>query len=45
MVYRDYRLSIPANHEYSTPQLKMMIREVQEIIGRTINEAEWNQMD
>jgi hypothetical protein len=30
MVYRRYRLAIPSNAEYSVPQLRMMIREVEE---------------
>jgi len=45
MVYGHHRLSIPFNSEYSIPQLKMMIGEVQEIIGRTIQVEEWDQLD
>jgi hypothetical protein len=26
MVYQQYRLAIPANPEYSVPQLRMMLR-------------------
>jgi hypothetical protein len=29
MVYQQYRLTIPSNSEYSVPQLRMMIREVE----------------
>jgi hypothetical protein len=36
MTYRKYRLAIPSNAEYSVPQLRMMIEEVEEIIGRKI---------
>jgi len=36
MVYEQYRLAIPSNAEYSVPQLRMMLREVEEIIGREI---------
>lgn len=42
MVYKRYRLSIPSNTEYSIPQLRMMIRETEEIIGKEITSDEWN---
>jgi hypothetical protein len=44
MVYGLHRLSIPSNVEYSVPQLRMMIREVEEIIGRKISLKEWNNL-
>jgi hypothetical protein len=44
MVYGQYRLAIPSNAEYSVPQLRMMIQEVEEIIGRRITSAEWNEL-
>ncbi|HID56697.1 TPA: type II toxin-antitoxin system HicA family toxin [Candidatus Poribacteria bacterium] len=44
MVYEQHRLAIPSNVEYSVPQLRMMIREVEEIIGRGISPGEWNQL-
>jgi len=42
MVYKRHRLSIPSNTEYSIPQLRMMIREAEEIIGKEITSDEWN---
>jgi hypothetical protein len=36
MVYKDQRLAVPSNKEYSVPQLRMMVREVERIIGREI---------
>ena len=42
MVFKQYRMSIPLNVEYSVPQLRMMIREVEGIIGRDIVADEWN---
>jgi hypothetical protein len=42
MVYQQHRLAIPSNAEYSVPQLRMMLREVEEIIGRQILDEEWN---
>jgi len=44
MVYGQHRLSIPSNDEYSIPQLKMMIQEIEEIIGRKILTDEWNRL-
>lgn len=44
MVYEQHRLTIPTNAEYSVPQLRMMIQEVEEIIGREITADEWNKL-
>ncbi len=44
MVYGQHRLAIPSNAEYSVPQLRMIIREVEEIVGRRITVAEWNEL-
>jgi len=44
MIYEQHRLAIPSNPEYSVPQLRMMIREVEEIIGREITVTEWNKL-
>jgi hypothetical protein len=42
MVFGKARLTIPTNDEYSVPQLKMMLREVSQIIQRDISLEEWN---
>jgi hypothetical protein len=42
MAYKEYRLAIPSNTEYSVPQLRMMINEVEGILGRVIALDEWN---
>ena len=44
MVYGQHRLAIPSNAEYSVPQLRMIIREVEEIVGRRITVVEWNEL-
>jgi hypothetical protein len=41
MVLGNHRLSIPSNPEYSIPQLRMMLQEVESIINRKINSDEW----
>ncbi len=43
MVYQKHRLTIPSNSEYSVPQLKMMIREIEDILERKISLVEWDQ--
>jgi hypothetical protein len=35
-------MSLPSNVEYSVPQLRMMIKEAEGIIGRDIAADEWN---
>jgi len=44
MVFEKYRLSIPSNDEYSVPQLRMMVNEVEAILGRSITVDEWNNL-
>jgi hypothetical protein len=41
MVYKQHRLAIPSNAEYSVPQLRMMLREVEQITGRQISAQDW----
>lgn len=42
MVYEEHRLAIPSNAEFSVPQLRMMLREVAEVIGRAVTLSEWD---
>ncbi len=44
MVYFHYRLAIPSNAEYSIPQLRVMIKEIEKIIDRKISIDEWNRL-
>lgn len=44
LVYNQRRLTVPSNAEYSVPQLRMLLREVAEIIGREISADEWNDL-
>lgn len=41
MVWGTERLSIPSNAEYSVPQLHVLIREIEAIIGRSVPLQEW----
>ncbi len=42
MIYKTYRLAIPSNREYSVPQLKMMLNEIEKIIDQKISAGKWN---
>jgi hypothetical protein len=44
MIYENHRLSIPSNSEYSIPQLKMMLKQVESIIGITITPDIWENL-
>jgi len=44
MIYEQYRLAIPSRADYSVPQLRVMLREVEDIIGRSISLEEWNEL-
>lgn len=41
MVLSQQRLVIPSNSEYSVPQLRMMVREVENLVGREVTAEEW----
>ena len=44
MTLEEHRLAIPSNSEYSIPQLRFMLREVENILGRKITSDEWNDL-
>ena len=44
MVQQQHRLTIPSNQEYSIPQLRMMIRELEHVLGRPVTFEEWNSL-
>jgi hypothetical protein len=44
MILGHHRLAIPSNADFSVPQLRMLIREVEEITGRAIEAEEWNRL-
>ena len=44
MVYGHQRLAIPSNSEYSVPQLRMMLQEVEAIIEHEVTPGEWNNL-
>jgi len=44
MIFGQHRLAIPSNADFSVPQLRMMLREVQQIVGGDIESDEWNDL-
>lgn len=44
LVHGSHRLSIPSNSEYSVPQLRMMLREAEAILERSISREEWERL-
>jgi predicted RNA binding protein YcfA (HicA-like mRNA interferase family) len=44
LTYAQHRLTVPSNSEYSVPQLRVMLREAEEIIWRPISIEEWNKL-
>jgi len=44
MVYETHRLAIPSNIEYSVPQLRFLIRELEAILRREVSPDEWNSL-
>jgi len=44
MVYKQHRLAIPSNAEYSVPKLPMILREVEQIITRQISVEDWDHL-
>lgn len=44
MVHGQHRQTIPSNNEYSVPQLKMLLGQLGEILGREIDADEWSRL-
>jgi hypothetical protein len=44
MVFQQFRLAIPSNPEYSVPQLRLMLEEVETILRRKISWEEWGRL-
>lgn len=42
MIFGKKRLAIPSQAEYSVPQLRLLVREVEAILGREITLDEWS---
>lgn len=44
MVLGNHRQTIPSNSEFSVPQVRMLLRQVESILGRPIALDEWDSL-
>jgi hypothetical protein len=44
MVSGQHRQTVPTNPEYSVPQIRMLLRQVESILGRPVSLDEWNSL-
>ena len=44
MCYETHTLAIPSNAEYSVPQLKALLKEVEHIIATKVSLQEWQSL-
>ena len=44
MILGQHRQTIPSNSEFSVPQIRMLVRQVEYILGRSISLDEWDSL-
>ena len=44
MILGQHRQTIPSNSEFSVPQIRMLVRQVESILGRSISLDEWDSL-
>lgn len=44
MIFAEHRQTIPSNKEYSVPQVKMLLRQVESIIRQKVSLLEWENL-
>ena len=44
MVFGQHRQTIPTNLEYSVPQIRMLLRQIESIISRPVPQKEWDSL-
>jgi len=44
MRYRTYTLTLPSNKEYSIPQIKMLLNEIERGISKKISLQQWENL-
>lgn len=42
LIFQQHRQTIPTNSEYSIPQVRMLFRQVESILGRKVSVDEWD---
>ena len=44
MIFGQHRQTIPTNSEYSVPQIRLLLRQVESILARRVALQEWNSL-
>jgi hypothetical protein len=44
LILGQHRQTIPTNSEYSVPQIRLLLRQVESILARRISVDEWNSL-
>lgn len=44
LVFGQHRQTIPSNPEYSVPQLRLLVRQVQAILSRPLTLEDWDRL-
>ena len=44
LVFRQFRQTVPSNAEFSVPQLRVLLRQVELILQRRVTPDEWNSL-
>lgn len=44
LVLGQHRQTIPSNSEFSVPQIRLLVRQVESILGRKVSLEEWNSL-
>jgi hypothetical protein len=44
MIFGQHRQTIPTNVEYSVPQIRMLLRQVESIIAHPVSHDEWDSL-
>jgi hypothetical protein len=44
LTYGENRQTIPSNTEYSVPQVKMLLRQAESILGRRVSLVQWEDL-
>ena len=44
LIYGQKRQTVPSNPDYSLPQVRMLLRQVELVLGRKISAEEWERL-
>ena len=44
MIFSGHRQTVPSNAEFSVPQVRMLVRQIETILGRSVSLDEWESL-